>query len=401
MSKAKLKAKKTAADGKRGGAANPPASHRKITEPYLLRGIAQVGKHAMSLPREGKSSPIAVVFENEKKERLLTYDPSNSRFFGVREWYKKSGAQPGDTVTVEEIRPGKLYRLRIAAADSPLAAEKKVPPRTFQNSRNGGGKNSRVNSASDRQRKGAAGAPASQKTLTLTDLQYGIARIGKHSMALPGGDKSLRVSILFDDSDREHQLTYDPSNPRFFGVRGWYKACGAQPGDIVTAEEVRPGELYRLRIAAARPQAAEEKISSRSFRTPEADFGKSKKTGRIDSVTGEPINFRGLVYAPANEAGVVLLFGMVYQELGLYVESVQAAFPDAVIRRFNGRAWVRELVEFEYASANFRNQRHPADKCDIIVCWRHNWKNCPLEVCDLSQFVKTLPPDKRRQIDAA
>jgi len=34
---------------------------------------------------------------------------------------------------------------------------------------------------------------------------------------------------------------------------------------------------------------------------------------------------------------------------------------------------------------------HPVDKCDIIVCWEHDWKNCPkeIDVIELKGVVKS------------
>ena len=108
---------------------------------------------------------------------------------------------------------------------------------------------------------------------------------------------------------------------------------------------------------------------------------------------GNPIDFRGLRHEPVNEDGVVFLFGMVARELGYLVEVVQAGFPDCEAKRqvSLGR-WQRVRIEFEFESRNFRDHGHPADGCDIIVCWRHNWPECPehLEVVELSKVIQTL-----------
>lgn len=52
-------------------------------------------------------------------------------------------------------------------------------------------------------------------------------------------------------------------------------------------------------------------------------------------------------------------------------------------------------MEFEYLSANFRTHGHLPEECDIIICWRHNWDDCPrdLEVCELFRFIGELPAD--------
>lgn len=44
-------------------------------------------------------------------------------------------------------------------------------------------------------------------------------------------------------------------------------------------------------------------------------------------------------------------------------------------------------IEIEYESRNFRKHQHHAGGCDMIVCWVHNWKECPLEVIELSKLV--------------
>ena len=108
---------------------------------------------------------------------------------------------------------------------------------------------------------------------------------------------------------------------------------------------------------------------------------------------GNPIDFRGLRHEPVNEGGVVFLFGMVVRELGYMVEAVQAGFPDCEAKRqIDAGKWQRVRIEFEFESRNFRDHGHPPDGCDLIVCWRHNWPDCPrhLEVVELSAVLKTL-----------
>jgi hypothetical protein len=108
---------------------------------------------------------------------------------------------------------------------------------------------------------------------------------------------------------------------------------------------------------------------------------------------GNPTNFHALRHEPVNEHGVVLLFGMLAEELGFLVEAVQKGFPDCEAKRQIGpERWQRVNIEFEFESRNFRVHRHPLRGCDIIVCWRHNWDDCPkhIEVLELSSVVKSL-----------
>jgi hypothetical protein len=113
---------------------------------------------------------------------------------------------------------------------------------------------------------------------------------------------------------------------------------------------------------------------------------------------GAAIQLPGLAHEPVNEMGVVMLFGMVARQLGFIVESVQAGFPDceAKMEVYPGR-WQRVRIEFEYESRAFKKHCHDEDQCDLIICWRHNWPNCPpkLQVLELSRMMGNLTTDKR------
>jgi len=108
---------------------------------------------------------------------------------------------------------------------------------------------------------------------------------------------------------------------------------------------------------------------------------------------GSPINFRGLRHAPINEQGVVFLFGAVSYELGFIVEAVHASYPDCEAKRCIDRRrdrWQRVRIEFEYRSSHFLDHGHDPKQCDIIVCWEHNWPDCPLEVLELRRVINEL-----------
>jgi hypothetical protein len=111
---------------------------------------------------------------------------------------------------------------------------------------------------------------------------------------------------------------------------------------------------------------------------------------RDKSIVGDLINFRGLVYSPINENGVVFLFGRVIDDLHMYIEEIKPGFPDCVARRFTGKGWERVAIEFEFNSSSFKNHGHNPDDCDIIVCWEHDWKDCPLEVIELKTEMQGM-----------
>ncbi len=102
---------------------------------------------------------------------------------------------------------------------------------------------------------------------------------------------------------------------------------------------------------------------------------------------GEPIGHPAMANAPINEAGVLALFAAMAPELGFILTRVQSAFPDVeALRRMEGGRLQLTLAELEFESRGFVEHRHNPKGCDLLVCWVHNWKECPLEVIELSRF---------------
>lgn len=96
-----------------------------------------------------------------------------------------------------------------------------------------------------------------------------------------------------------------------------------------------------------------------------------------------------LVFAPTCEAGVLYLFGAMSERLGFLMLLVQTGFPDCEAMRVVGENRLQRLkIEIEYQSRNFLKHMHDLKGCDMIVCWEHNWPECPLEVLELRKFVE-------------
>ena len=95
-----------------------------------------------------------------------------------------------------------------------------------------------------------------------------------------------------------------------------------------------------------------------------------------------------MIHGPVNESGVLYLFGTVSERLGFVVTLIQTGFPDCLaLRLVDVDRWQPVRIEFEYESRNFLRHLHDPSQCDIIVCWKHNWPECPLEVIELSKVV--------------
>ncbi len=108
-------------------------------------------------------------------------------------------------------------------------------------------------------------------------------------------------------------------------------------------------------------------------------------------VFGAPLNFRELRHEPINEQGVVYLFGMIARELGFLVEGVATEFPDCdAKRRTRSGLYERVRIEFEFKTSNFREHGHDPSGCDLVVCWAHDWPDCPVEVLELKAAIQQL-----------
>lgn len=225
-----------------------------------------------------------------------------------------------------------------------------------------------------------------------------------HRQNIPSGELLAEMETLWNKLGK--QPTYDEMDElgRFstqayvtrFG--SWRKALAefvrrkneGQTDKHEPTEELNPEALSTLPQTAAiltSDLRAEEVSPDVLSALPQ----KPRRAGKAEY--GEPIDFRGLRHAPLNEQGVVYLFGVVSRELGFIIESVRTGFPDCEGKRKvpgkEGR-WERVNIEFEYKSSHFKEHKHNADECDLIVCWEDDWKESPLEVLSLKERMKKL-----------
>jgi Homing endonuclease associated repeat len=149
-------------------------------------------------------------------------------------------------------------------------------------------------------------------------------------------------------------------------------------------------------VLALLPAAAPTKAAERPRSTPASPVTRRQARPALpkDRATyGNPMNFHEMRHEPVNEQGVVLLFGILAKKLGYTIEAVQTGFPDCEAKRQIGPdRWQRVRIEFEFESRNFRDHGHPSTGCDVIVCWRHNWDECPkgIEIVELCSIIKSL-----------
>ena len=133
-----------------------------------------------------------------------------------------------------------------------------------------------------------------------------------------------------------------------------------------------------------------------SILEPEGDFmeTENKAAAKISKQqlyeqVGERINLPILNYAPLDEKGILLLFGHYMQKLGFsHVEEIRTVFPDAIaIRSVGNGKYQRVRMAFEFESSSFQQKSININDCDVIVCWNHDWNDCPIEVIELSKVL--------------
>jgi len=97
--------------------------------------------------------------------------------------------------------------------------------------------------------------------------------------------------------------------------------------------------------------------------------------------------------------GVVFIFGFLAVKLGFVVTRIQPEFPDCeAMHEMQPGVWQRLRIEFEFESRNFVRHLHNLEDCDAIVCWIHNWPECPLQVVELKKVLSLEAEEMRPKI---
>jgi len=224
--------------------------------------------------------------------------------------------------------------------------------------------------------------------------------------ASPGPTSALKQPKITEDELLQEiirltrELGKKPSSSEMNAVGHYSDATYRRRwGSFIKAREVAYAKHGFPQIQAVQVESSEEQeraeptpiqtqvIVPQTYKPPELSHRKKVQFG-------EPINFRGLRFAPINEQGVVYVFGMISHELGFLIESIRTDYPDCEGKRCvdpKRQRWEHVLIEFEYQSSNFREHGHDLEGCDLIVCWIHDWKGCPIEVLELKAQINYLP----------
>ena len=130
---------------------------------------------------------------------------------------------------------------------------------------------------------------------------------------------------------------------------------------------------------------------------------KPLKVREDEPVYGAALTLGPMAFAPTCENAVLFLFGTQAERLGFVVLKIQTQYPDCeAMREVRPGVLQRKRIEFELESKNYLKHEHPLTPsraknarggdparggADIIVCWVHNWEDCPLEVIELRKVM--------------
>ena len=144
---------------------------------------------------------------------------------------------------------------------------------------------------------------------------------------------------------------------------------------------VKSGALKSPDRAGKRFMAQSGKAGSPAWKPGQAKIMKGRPT------YGRPMVDGPLANEPDNEQAVVFLFGAKARELGFVAVKVRTGYPDCEAwREVAPGVWQKVNAEIELYSRNFLSHKHDIKKCDLIVCWKNNWEECPVEVVELGKL---------------
>lgn len=102
----------------------------------------------------------------------------------------------------------------------------------------------------------------------------------------------------------------------------------------------------------------------------------------LDGIVSEIFIAQGV-----SENMVIFLFGTIFKHLNIediMIKDEKKGELDAWAELKNDEI----VIEFQVRSRDFLKDKHNPNKCDLIVCWKHNWKECPdnIDVIELKHF---------------
>ncbi len=257
---------------------------------------------------------------------------------------------------------------------------------------------------------GRFGAWGNIKSLTTKDTKEHKGRIARIARSAKESKSERRTAEIAETAEKNGSRGREEAHR----IGGWDKAIAFQwgkegslgPSLAVTAPLVqddkwRRGEsaprCFGLRVAIPGPLEGKRRVTEavaamivNTLAPANSNWQLAIGQNHFTAEAAERRRADPLTNAPVNEMGVVFLFALVAWDLGFQVESLWTrGEPDGRGKRQVAPGkWQDVRIEFEYERKNFRLHGHDPKKCDVLVCWKHNWKECPeeIEVIELSKI---------------
>ena len=114
-------------------------------------------------------------------------------------------------------------------------------------------------------------------------------------------------------------------------------------------------------------------------------------------IVGDLIGKRGIVYAPINRAGVLMLFARLLDEFDMLVEQISDDCSYVIALRRIEYGWERVKITLAFRSSDLNDS--VAIEGDLLICWHHDWPECPLKTFELKAlFENGLPSDNDKMV---
>ena len=100
-----------------------------------------------------------------------------------------------------------------------------------------------------------------------------------------------------------------------------------------------------------------------------------------NSIVGDLIGKRGIVYAPVNRAGVLMLFSRLLDEFEMLIEQISDDCSYVIALRRIEYGWERIKISLAFKSSDLNNGSSLDG--DLLICWHHDWSESPLKTFEL------------------
>lgn len=178
--------------------------------------------------------------------------------------------------------------------------------------------------------------------------------------------------------------------------------------NVLTIDEMQSKEKERKKESEPEPSfdyLAEENGGIENLISMDVQKKKKKKIipettkpsgSKPEKEKGEPLDFRGIKFAPIDTRGVIFMFGLVSEELSFVVESFgtdKFCFSGKRNRSSEEEKWEAVNIGFALNSLDLKKSGRLTKNCELLICWKHGWEDCPAEVLELSSTLSLLEND--------